>query len=284
MLAGCGTAPSQPNPLRFLRVGVDPEVESSAVLAGLERAGWTLDERIASRRFVAFSARRGEAGAVRVITERGLALALPDVGTEEDAARWALDSEATGNDLSGDGVDDVVARVDDLDRRCSTLYVVTSSGEIGAASVAAGERFADACIEELVDLDGELPVEAIASSRFFDLAHGPPPRLRMPLVLDEGAFVPAREQIRAAFIGVERGRLAPRVARATALGDVEDGFRLAVELALLAWFEGQARGAQVQAMDEVLAAFTLDSSYEEARERVVTAIELDFRDPEPAAE
>jgi hypothetical protein len=284
LIAACGSDPPPPDSLRFLRVGVDLEEESAAVLAGLERAGWTLDERIASARFVALSATRGEGGAVRVITERGLQLALPDVGTEEEAARWELDTETTGHDLDGDGIDDVVARVRDADRICATLYAVSADGLVRAVPIAAGERFSDACVEDLVALDGEPPIEAIASSRFFELAHGPVPRLRMPLVLEDGTFVPARAEIRGAFVALERARLGPRVERATSTGDVADAFRLAVELALLAWFDGLGRPAQQQAMDEVLAPLTLNASYEAARERVRAAIERDFRDDERLTE
>lgn len=282
LIAACGSEPPPPDSLRYLRVGVDLEEESVAVLAGLERAGWALDERIAGSRFVALSATRGDAGAVRVITERGLMLALPDVGTEEDGARWELDSELTGHDHDGDGVDDVVARVRGDDRTCTTLYVVSPGGLVSAVAIAAGERFPDACIEDLVALDGEPPIEAIASSRFFELAHAPVPRLRMPLVLDDGVFVPARAEIRGAFIALERARLGPRVERATATGDVADAFRLAVEMALLAWFEGLGRPAQQQAMDEVLAPLTLNAAYEAARERVRAAIERDFRSEDEA--
>jgi len=83
LLASC--APSNPpfDPLDYLAAGVDPAEEADRVALQLGRAGFVVDRRLEGGGAVALAARRRRDGAsaVRVVTRRGVVVALdaPDV-------------------------------------------------------------------------------------------------------------------------------------------------------------------------------------------------------------
>ena len=127
--AACGGALEGPRPEDWMRVGVEPEEEAVEVEAALREAGWTRTQRRTGDGFVALAFERGEQYAVRVVSRRGVVVALdshePD-GLRERHGRVSL-PEPPRSDLDGDGREDVlVARDDATGERC--LAVVRRGG------------------------------------------------------------------------------------------------------------------------------------------------------------
>ena len=80
-LVACTKPEPVQDPLDYLRVGVDPRQEASAVMEDLRAHGFQIGHVIDEREYVAFDASDGANSTVRVVTSRGPALSMqvPDV-------------------------------------------------------------------------------------------------------------------------------------------------------------------------------------------------------------
>ncbi|MGD8863545.1 MAG: hypothetical protein PVI30_26260 [Myxococcales bacterium] len=136
--AACASEPRGPyfGDERFLMLGVDPEREAQALVEQLERNGFSLERRLVGKHFTAlgFAEAGGEPGPVRVLTVRGIALALDttegDPLTQEVRHRLLEAPMSSTHDADGDGFEEVfVERLVGPSRdACVLVYRVRDSG------------------------------------------------------------------------------------------------------------------------------------------------------------
>jgi hypothetical protein len=127
---------------RYLVVGVDPGREVDAVTGNLERAGYRIGPRFSGRHFAAigFADAAGLPLGVRVITGRGIALALDpiegDVFTPALRHRLLEAPLIEQHDADGDGFEEVfVERIEGpVPERCVQAFRVRDSGFVDAVS------------------------------------------------------------------------------------------------------------------------------------------------------
>lgn len=148
---GCGAPPQGPffGDEKLLVVGVDPESEANAVTRQLEAHGYYEVRRLRGSTFTAlgFAPVRGdaEAGRVRVVTSRGISLALdssePTLLTPGRTLRLLDFPYGDSRDVNRDGDAEVFVREQPLPRgeSCLRVYRVRASGVVEELS---GESFA----------------------------------------------------------------------------------------------------------------------------------------------
>jgi len=257
--AGCGGRRRESPELAYLRVGVSPRAEASALARSLERGGYRLVARYDGERYSALGLLDASLGrtAVRVITRRGTAVALDAPGGEVAAVEL---ERAPARDVDGDGTEDVIvgARERGLDRTCLVVVRVLASGEALALPTEAARVDRDACLEALEDIDGDGRLEGLAVSRWIALARGAPPRIAVPLhpCRRAGYCAPAVGADRP-YWRREAGRRRALLARARQGLDVEASYKLAIELAAIARREDAPTGAQVSAFDDAMRGLVL---------------------------
>ncbi|MDQ3034172.1 MAG: hypothetical protein M3Y87_17320 [Myxococcota bacterium] len=258
--AGCGGSGSQlPDYSEWLHAGVDPSAEADALLAGLERAGYALAQRIDGAGWVALEARRGdEMRAIRVVTSRGAALVLDSHEADGVLPRHGrISLVAPARDLDGDGGAEIIIGAEHGEQTCLLPFRVAEDGEISPLVPDLGELGAGACVESLRDVDGDGRLEAIAVLRLSLLARGEVPTVEAPLELDEhGRYRAGPPAVR--FVEQERAARAQGLDVAVREVDAERVYRLAIELAALARIAGNGREAQLDAFDDAIGRIALD--------------------------
>ena len=143
-MLGCACAGQPRSPFfgdeRFLVVGVDPDAEADALARALESSGFRVVQRLRGQHFRALGAvdASGAAVKVRVVTARGIALALdPTLARAgQPALRYALlppPSRET-HDADGDGFEEVfVHELAEGAAPCILVYRVRDSGFVDPA-------------------------------------------------------------------------------------------------------------------------------------------------------
>jgi len=139
LLASCST-PQQQGPYygddQYLALGVNPDAEALPLRAQLEALGYPLVQQVQGRDFNAlgFSEADGQPSRVRVVTARGIALALDPVEADavHDGQRYELlrsPFEDT-HDADGDGFDEIFVRSHPASGEppCILVYRVRDSG------------------------------------------------------------------------------------------------------------------------------------------------------------
>lgn len=261
LFAGCGAArPALPESDELLFVGVDPQVEATALIDGLAQDGYRQTQRVEGTGWVAFAMTREDGASVaRLVTRRGVVVALDESPSPLAHTRGLLDVEPSppsGTDVDGDGTIDVVLARAETDRRCLLLVHL---GEDGAASPLAIDPeglAADACLEAFRDVDGNSDPEAIVRVRAYGLARSGIPTADLPLERDEAGVYRAVGPA-ARFVADERRTREARLMRARAAPAPEEVYTLAVELALLVHVSGETAERQLEAFDAALTGVVL---------------------------
>lgn len=251
---GCGPAHSgPPSPLRYLRVGVDPAEEATVTIASLERAGWALDRQTDQDGVIALAFRREARGTVRVITKRGIMLALP---VDHDATPWTFENER--RDIDGNGFDDliVVRRVGD--RSCHDVVLVLPDGMVQPMPAESRQWGDSICIESLRDPNGDGRLDAVVSLELRRFARwGDVPSIEAILVAQDGVWRPPDPSTLGVFVEMVGFGRRSRLDDLRAINDGAAAYRTAVELAALALLRGATVGEQLQAFDESVAGVVL---------------------------
>ena len=127
---GCAKQEPVQDPLDYLRIGVDPREEASAIIEDLRTHGYTIGRRIEEPGYVAFDAASGPDSTVRVVTTRGpsLALQVPDVRWPERL--WVKLAPDPRPDFDRDGRRDVVVAIREPGRTCLAWVQVNVDGFI----------------------------------------------------------------------------------------------------------------------------------------------------------
>lgn len=135
----CASQPRSPffDDERFLVLGVDPDAEADELARQLEANGFRVLQRLRGRNFSALgvAGADGAAAKVRVVTGRGIALALdPTTGSHaQPAVRYALLAAPSSetHDADGDGFEEVFVQMSSAAAGaapCILVYRVRDSG------------------------------------------------------------------------------------------------------------------------------------------------------------
>lgn len=268
LVASCGGARSEVPPEAYLRVGVDVEEEAREVEATLVRAGWTRTDRIANDRFVALGFARGDARAIRVVTRRGVAVALDSLEPDGVRVRHGdVHLESLGDDVDGDGAPEVVVSRASHDERCLALLRVDEEGRVTLAADDAEALQPGSCVTAFSDVDDDGVPEALVSLAWPELAiDGVVARLHAPLTLEDGAW--RARGVPTSYAEHERETRTTALVAARASGRIAEVVRIALELAALAHLEGATAAAQVHHFDDALEGVALDDAHRSALEAV----------------
>ncbi|MEC7524811.1 MAG: VCBS repeat-containing protein [Myxococcota bacterium] len=281
---GCGGGSRSLRLEDWVRVGVDPRAEAEAIERALTDAGWSLATRREAPDFVALAFTRDEQRAIRLVTRRGVVLALDSHELDGLRIRHGLVSlpEPPREDLDGDGRPDLLIAREEADApRCLAVVRVDEEGRAASLPIAGDALATGACASELVDVDGDGELEAVVALRWPELAmEGEVPAVEAPLVLSSEGWRP--DGLPATHRDAE---LAPRLAaleRARAELDVPQAARLGVELAALAHLAGAAMSAQVERFDAALAGMVLSEAEAARAAEIRGAIAAGWRAPDAA--
>jgi len=259
LLASCASTPPDPFQGVQLRLGVDPQNEAEAVQALFEQAGYRLAKRVAGIWFTAmqFDDNQGQPHAVRVVTVRGIALALDaaEGSALNPAVRYQL-LDAT-RDLRHDTHVTTAPQSEGLlvlelrgsseqGEQCVRPYQVSRAGVVLGQQLDLPAQQAPVCAEAAEDRDGDGRVELTAEYRVEGLPLPVVPEVKALLFAnDEGGYSRKGPQAALdAYYEAETSKrneiLKQRIAQQSAV----EVYRLAVELALIAHLQGRDVAAQ----------------------------------------
>jgi hypothetical protein len=244
----CGGATTEPDPLAFLQVGVDPATEAETIAADLRRAGFDEIVRRDETSFVVILAHRprDHAARLRLVTTRGTAFAV-DVPDTRDPERLGLRlPEHPIADLDGDRRPELLVAIERPGRTCLGVVRITDEGvalEVPLPLLRVGPN---ACVERIDDVAGDARAELVAIARLEIPGLDAPATFARPIVGREGTFIlldpPDSERLHRA----ERTRLEVALAQAN---EGSTRVRLALELAWLAIAEGAEEADAVAAFE-----------------------------------
>jgi hypothetical protein len=127
-LLACATKEPVQDPLDYLRVGVDPRVEATAIIDDLRRHGFQVGRRIDEPGYVAFDAASGGDATVRVVTSRGVALSMATPDARWPERLWVELAPDPRPDFDGDDQRDVVVAMRERDRTCFAWAELSDEG------------------------------------------------------------------------------------------------------------------------------------------------------------
>ena len=219
----------------------------------LERqyAGFRRTARIDAGTYSAFAMEEGSRSLVRVVTARGVALAV-DAPEEHGRTRVGL-LEGLPVDVDRDGHDEVLVFADDpaLDRRCIAIVRIVE-GQAREVRLDVARFGGEGCIEAIDDVDRDGIPEALVVVRYPDLSLGTAPRVTIALGGREWReprnLEPEREARRRTWDSWEQAYRAAVELAALA----EEGALEVFEAAIESWEMTPVREAQCQRVREAI--------------------------------
>ena len=262
LLTGCASTP--PDPFLGQRIeltfGVDQKDEAAAVQASFEEAGYYLDKRIDGQRFAALSFRdaKGRPKAIRVITARGIALALDSVeATALDAAVSYKLLEPSGpiaadNEYS-EGL--LVLETRGSGEPCVRPYAVIDNGLVLGQDLGLPDQASPVCAQQVTDRDGDGRAELVAEYRVDGLPLPVVPEVKALLFAnEEGVYSMHGPQAALdTHYAAEAAQRNEKIKQLAEDHQAMEVYRLAVELALIAHLRGQDAAAQRKLLEEKFA-------------------------------
>jgi hypothetical protein len=270
--AGCATPSQGPffGDEAYLHFGLDTQAEAKALIQTYADQSEPLALRLEGQHFTAlgFMDKSGRATRVRVLTVRGIQLAL-DL---EPATAWApqtqyalLDAPIAGTqDADGDGFEDVFVERRTADATCLLMYHVLDVGFVDALASSVRLFGREWCATGMTDLDHDGRTELTVDIELFDFP-GVTPRVRVPLWQLEHRYpLRAKPDALARYVTAERATRAHELADARRHVDATSVERLAIELAALAHVLGESAQNQLASFDGALAGMVLNASEQQA--------------------
>jgi hypothetical protein len=296
-ICGCASAPASPyfGDERYLRFGVDPNQEANAVIESQKARHYPLALRLLGQNFTAlgFMDGRGRSTAVRILTLRGIVVALdprPQTPLQESLSYTLLEAPIEGtHDADGDSFEEVFVEQRTQSRRCLQVYRVRDVGFVDPVEQDAQVMGQPFCAEAAADLDGDGKVELVGELVIGGFepaglhASATAPRLHLPLWASEHRFA-ARSGTAAqrAWLTRERREREVELADARKHLDVPRSFTLAIELAALAHLGGGDPVVQLGAFDRALSGLVLTGPQAAAGMRARGQIYADWNAPRAA--
>ncbi len=277
---------------QFLRFGVDPNEEASAVIESQKARNYVVAQRVFGRHFSAlgFMDKGGKSSAVRILTVRGIVIALDSrdetpVGPAVRYALLAAPFEET-HDVDRDGFEEVLVEERSGGGACLRLYRVRDVGFVDPVPIDTRVLGQNICARAASDLNGdgvlelttEIELTGFLSAAGLDVA----PHLQIPLWADQHRFAARTEtEAQRSWLRGERARREAELQRARSKLDVTLSYVLGIELAALAHLERADPSAQVGAFDRALAGLVLAPEESAANLRAREKIFTDWNDPSP---
>lgn len=263
----CATAPP-PSPFygdeKYLRFGVDPDQEADAVVEDQRTRGYVVSRKIAGQHFTAlgFMEPNGRSAAVRVVTARGIALALdPKPATAfERAVSYALLAQPIPDthDADKDGFDEVfIERRSDGAQNCIDVYRVRDVGFVDPVSLDARVFDQAFCPNALLDLDDDGTAELLAdvALRGFEPLT---PHVRVVLWARGHRFeLAGNPSGNDRFATAERVERDPPLQQSRARRDADTALQIAIELAAYAKLTGRDPNQQLAELDVAMRGLAL---------------------------
>jgi hypothetical protein len=248
---------------KYLRFGVDPDEETTSVVEGQGRRGYVVGLKLVGQTFTAlgFMTSNGRNVAVRVITSRGIAIALDpeDASLIEQEVTYALLNAPIHDthDADHDGFEEVFIEQRTAADNCILVYRVRDVGFVDPVHIDTRAIGQDFCPNAVVDLEDDGSAELLA-----DLAlhgFGPvTPRVRVALWPRNHEFeLRGNPNGLARFTATERAGRERALADARARRDIPEALRLGIELAALAHLSGADPNKQVAELDAALRGLVL---------------------------
>ena len=268
-LCACASASHGPffDDEKYLRFGLDPSAEARAIVQEREKLGDALAQQIMGEHFTAlgFVDTHGTADAVRVVTARGIVLALDR--TRESALTEAEIFELVPapmpgtQDADGDGFEEVFIAARRGRSRCLLVYRVRDVGFADAVTVPTFFFGEQQCAGGVEDLNHDGRAELVVEATLSGFATREPPHVRLALWPREHRFaLDADPDARQAYYAKERVPRELELVEARRVLDVNWALRLALELAALSYAEGAAATEQIRVFDAALAGLVLEAS------------------------
>jgi hypothetical protein len=253
-----------------LHFGLDTNAEAKALIQTYADQGEPVSLRLDGQHFTAlgFMSRSGRATRVRVVTVRGIQLALdpePDTPVHSSIDYALLDAPiANTHDADGDGFDEVFVERRTAQATCLLVYRVRDVGFVDPVPTPLRLFAQDLCPTAIADLDRDGRAELIVDTELRGF-EGETPRVRVPLwAFDHRYELRAKPDALAFHIAAERAQRLAQLAAAHRRLDAAEAQRLAIELAALAYLLGQSPHEQVRAFDDALAGLVLSTSEQHA--------------------
>jgi hypothetical protein len=253
----CASQPASPflGDERFLRFGVDPNQEANAVIQDQRTRGYSVSRKIVGQYFSAlgFMEPNGRSAAVRIVTARGIAVALdPTPATPlESETTFALIAPPLDDthDPDRDGFDEVFVERRTAAKSCIEVYRIRDVGFVDPVKLDTHHFGQDFCPYAVVDLDDDGAVELLADvplRGFEPLA----PHVRVALWPQDHRFeANGRSAGAKAFMKSERLERDRQLTAARNRGDVSEAMRLGIELAALLQLWGGRPDQQAAEVD-----------------------------------
>jgi hypothetical protein len=222
--------------------------------------------------------RTGRATRVRVVTLRGISLAL-DPGLDTPllpAPRYALLSPPLPNtqDADGDGFEEVFVEKRMPEQTCLLVYRVRDVGFVDQLETRLRAFGREHCAHAASDSDGDGRVELAVDVELVDFELPYPPKLRLMLWPDQHRFsAQGTGNQLAHYVAAQQAAREIDLEQARAAGDSATVRRLAVELAALTEVLGLPTQDQLAELDHALSQFiwsTADRLWTEAARDLIT--------------
>lgn len=274
----------------YLRFGVDPRSEAAELAKNYAEHDEQLELRLDGQHFTAlgFMTRSGVMARVRVVTDRGIQLALdPQTANAlgQPSVSYALLPAPIRDtqDADGDGFEEVFVVRSTPTASCLLIYRVRDVGFVDALPTSLSMFGAKFCPTDLADVDADGRIELlvqIALTGFEPLT----PRIRVPLWASQHQFV-----LRARPDALEHELAREYRARLAELSEARRRFailnaqRLAIELAAIAHIRGQTPEQQVLEFDNAIGGLVLDEHARALAQAARTTIFQRWNPARPAA-
>lgn len=287
LATGCASSARAPlfNDAQYLRFGVDPRSEADTLIKNYREQGERLALRVLGHDFTAlgFMDRSGRASRARIITLRGIALAL-DPEPESPLhlpARYALLAPPLTDtqDADRDGFEEVFIEQRKPGQTCLLVYRVRDVGHVDQVETSVRAFNADHCTSAVADIDQDGRVELYVDVELVDFELPQPPALRLALWPDQHRFTPqgVGDQL-SRYVAAQQAAREIDLDQARNAKDGALARRLAVELAALSQVLGLPAQDQLAQFDRALESFPLSDPERAWAEAARTQIEQSWRE------
>ena len=261
LCAACASSPALPafHDEQYLHFGVDPLHEADNLIKLYAERSEPLALRLSGRDFTAlgFMDRQGRSTRARVITLRGIALALdPQQPSPLTAAkRYALVAPPlTGtHDADQDGFEEVFVEERGAGESCLLVYRVRDVGDVDPVPVSLSLFGRERCPTGVADVDLDGKAELYADIELSEFVLDTPPLVRVVLWSEQHRFVlDTQDHKLARYVAAQQAARELELEQARSVADVPAVLRLGVELAALTRLLGLSSTAQVARFERVL--------------------------------
>jgi hypothetical protein len=261
LLLGCARTPAGPffHDEQYLRFGVDPHNEADSLVKLYAERSEPLALRLTGRDFTAlgFMDREGRSTRARVVTLRGIALALdPEQPSPLTAAkRYALVANplAGTHDADRDGFEEVFVEERWASESCLLVYRVRDVGYVDPVPVSLSLFGRERCPTGAADVDQDGKAELFVDVELTEFVLQTPPSVRVVLWPENHRFVlDTADHKLAHYVAAQQAARELELEQARSQSDVPEVLRLGVELAALTHLLGLPVRDQVARFERAL--------------------------------